>query len=226
MEEISESLNDEGYFTLCAKNAEELWQLTHSNTIKLFLLDLKLPDANGLDLARKIRKESNVGIIIVSGKTSELDRVVGLEVGADDYISKPFSPAELLARIRSVLRRTEDNFYPDKKLRAAGEEVIEFAGWQLDLGAHHLLTPDKISVELTAAEFELLKTFVETPNRVLSRDFLLDRVHGDNWAGYDRGIDGLVSRLRRKIKMPSGTAAIIKTVRGSGYMFTPCINVS
>lgn len=221
LDEVCETLADEGFHALRAETAGELWKLTEHNTIDLFLLDLNLPDGHGLDLASRIRRESDVGIIIVTGKSGETDRIIGLEVGADDYVTKPFSPRELLARVRSVLRRTKGSVYPGMKHQPAGRDIVEFVGWRLDLGAHRLVAPDGGEVDLTTAEFELLRAFVESPNRVLSRDFLLDSIHGREWAGYDRGVDGLVSRLRRKIKLAKGAAPLIKTVRGAGYLFTP-----
>ncbi|MBT4519270.1 MAG: response regulator transcription factor [Halieaceae bacterium] len=220
LEEVSETLSDEGFVVLCASSARQLRELVKRNSIDLFLMDLKLPDEDGLDLVRTMRTQSAVGIIIVSGKAGEIDRVVGLEVGADDYIAKPFSPRELVARVRTVLRRTKGSTYPDASHDSSAREVVEFSGWALDLAAHHLIAPSGEGVDLTTAEFELLRAFVESAHRILSRDYLLDRVHGQDWAGYDRGIDGLVSRLRRKLKQAPGAAPFIKTIRGAGYLFT------
>ena len=222
LEEVAETLVDEGFLTISAKNIQAFEQLKRHHIIDLFLIDLNLPDGDGLTIVREIRAESEVGIIIVSGKTSEIDRVVGLEVGADDYISKPFSPRELLARVQSVLRRTRGNTFP-KTTIDSGEAIVEFHDWKLDLGSRHMLAKDGMALELTTAEFDLLRAFVESPNRVLSRDFLLDQLHGLDWVGYDRGVDGLVSRLRRKIKSPVETGPLIKTVRGVGYMFTASV---
>lgn len=221
LDEISESLSDDGFHTLGVRSIAEAWETTERHRIDLFLVDLNLPDGNGLNLAKAIREKSDVGIIIVTGKTEEIDRVVGLEIGADDYISKPFSPRELLARVRAVLRRTKGHSYPDTSSVRRRGEVVEFSDWTLDLAAHHLVSSDGKDVDLTTAEFELLRAFVESSNRVLSRDFLLDRIHGHEWGGYDRGVDGLVSRLRRKISARAGDPQLIKTVRGAGYMFTP-----
>lgn len=221
LEEVCETLLVEGFQTLRAESAQELRILVERNTIDLFLIDLNLPDEDGLTLAKEIRQASDVGIIIVTGKSGETDRIVGLEIGADDYVTKPFSPREFLARVRSVLRRTKGSVYPDKVPEAFAREIAVFHGWQLDLGAHYLVAPDGNEISLTTAEFELLRVFVERPNRVLTRDFLLDRIHGREWASDDRGIDGLVSRLRKKIKAPADNPALITTVRGVGYMFTP-----
>jgi two-component system OmpR family response regulator len=222
LEEVTETLSDSGFNALSTDNVQSFRALTRVHIIDLFLIDLNLPDGNGLTLARELRSASEVGIIIVSGKTSEIDRVVGLEMGADDYITKPFSPRELLARVQSVLRRTRGSTFPRTTI-SSGEAIAEFLDWKLDLGSRHLLAKDGRGVELTTAEFDLLKVFVESPNRVLSRDFLLDRLHGLDWTGYDRGVDGLVSRLRKKIKQPAETVPLIKTVRGAGYMFTASV---
>jgi DNA-binding response OmpR family regulator len=222
LEEVEETLIDGGFDTLSAGNMQEFKDLGKQHIIDFFLIDLNLPDGNGLTLAKEIRTESDVGIIIVSGKSSEIDRVVGLEIGADDYITKPFSSRELLARVQSVLRRTHRSTWP-KTANDSEEGVAEFLDWTLDLGSRHLRLKDGTGIELTTAEYDLLKAFVESPNRVLSRDFLLDQLHGLDWAGYDRGIDGLVSRLRRKIQQPLQPEPLIKTVRGVGYMFTASV---
>lgn len=222
LEEVEEMLSDEGFITLPAENVQAFEKLKKQHIIDLFLIDLNLPDGNGLILTREIRGESDVGIIILSGKTSEIDRVVGLEVGADDYITKPFSPKELLARVQAVLRRTRGSTFPRATIDSS-EEIVEFLDWKLDLSSRHLLTKDGKEVDLTTAEFDLLRVFVKAPNRVLSRDFLLDQLHGLDWVGYDRSVDGLVSRLRRKIKQSVEIAPCIKTVRGVGYMFTASV---
>jgi two-component system OmpR family response regulator len=223
LDEVRETLSNEGFIILTAENVEGFEELKERHVIDLFLIDLNLPDGDGLTLAREIRGVAEVGIIIVSGKTSEIDRVVGLEVGADDYISKPFSPRELLARVQSVLRRTRGNTFPRATVDS-GEKIAEFLDWKLDIGARHLSVKGGEGVELTTAEFDVLRAFVEAPHRVLSRDFLLDKLHGLDWVGYDRGVDGLVSRLRKKMKQPVEAVPLIKTVRGVGYMFTATVN--
>ena len=199
LEEVKKTLIDGRFFTLSTENIHEFENLAGHHIIYFFLIDLDLPDGNGLILAKKIGAESDMGIIIVSGKTSEIDRVVGLELGADDYITKPFSPRELLARVQSVLRRTHGSTWP-RTANDSGEGIAEFLDWTLDLGSRHLRLQDGTGVELTTVEFNLLKAFVEFPNRVLSRDFLLDQLHGLDLVGYERGIDVLVSRLSKKIQ--------------------------
>lgn len=191
-----------------------------------FLIDLiysTRKGENGLNITKEHRSKSEVGIVIVSGKSGETDRVLGLELSADDYITKPFSPLELLARVRSVLHRTKGSSYPGLIQEPAGQAIVEFYGWKLDIGACHLVDQQGEPVSLTTAEFELLRSFVDRPNQVLSREYLLDSIHGREWAGYDRGVDGLVSRLRRKIKPPNGSPPLIKTMRGTGYMFTASV---
>jgi two-component system OmpR family response regulator len=222
LDEIKETLSDEGFLTVTAGSIQGFEELKAHHVIDLFLIDLNLPDGDGLILAREIRGVSEVGVIIVSGKTNEIDRVVGLEIGADDYISKPFSPRELLARVQSVLRRTRGNTFPRTTVDSGGN-IAEFLDWKLDIGARHLSAKGGEGVDLTTAEFDVLRAFVEAPHRVLSRDFLLDKLHGLDWIGYDRGVDGLVSRLRKKMKQPVEAVPLIKTVRGVGYMFTATV---
>jgi two-component system OmpR family response regulator len=155
LKEVTETLSDSGFNALSAENVQSFRALTRGHIIDLFLIDLNLPDGNGLTLARELLSASEVGIIIVSGKTSEIDRVVGLEMGADDNITKPFSPRELLARVQSVLRRTRGSTFPRTTI-SSGEAIAEFLDWKLDLGSRHLLAKDDRGVELTTAEFDLL----------------------------------------------------------------------
>ena len=222
LEELEEALSNEGFIILLAQNIHTFEKLKKKHVINLFLIDLSLPDGNGLTLMREIRAGSDVGIIIVSGKTSEIDCVVGLEIGADDYIIKPFSPRELLARVQAVFRRTHGSKYPEPAV-CLKQEIAEFLHWKLDLSSRRLITKDGKEVELTTAEFDLLRAFVKAPNRVLSRDFLLNQLHNLDWVGYDRGVDGLVSRLRKKLKRSVNSVPLIKTVRSVGYMFTASV---
>ena len=217
---ISATLSGEGFEVLLAGSAAELRNLEDQSEIDLFLLDLTLPDDSGFSLAKEIRESSDAGIIIVTGRAGETDQVLGLELGADDYITKPFRPRELLARVHAVLRRRKAGpSTGDDAQVTVDRTVLQFLEWRLDLDARSLHAPDAATVPLTTAEFELLLVFVESPKRVHSRDFLLDHIHGREWAGFDRGIDGLVSRLRKKIEADPRHPEIIKTVRGVGYIF-------
>jgi DNA-binding response OmpR family regulator len=181
--------------------------------VALVTLDLNLGADNGLDLAREIARDHKVPIIMVTGRGDVIDRVVGLELGADDYIVKPFHPREMVARVRTVLRRTA---------RGAGTgaesgQVFEFDDLRADPSRLELLDRDGAAVELTGGDFRLLEVFLEAPGRILSRDTILDRLHGRCWSPYDRSIDNQVARLRKKIERDPATPRIIKTVRGIGY---------
>lgn len=221
MEEIQECLEFEGYATIGAGSIKQAWEKIDGVAINLFLVDLNLPDGSGINFTRTLRQNSDVGIIIVTGKADEIDRVVGLEVGADDYISKPFSTRELVSRVRAVLRRTKQWSYPQAdEAFPQSNEVFEFGEFTLDASSRFVSALSGEEIPLTTAEFDLLYTFVQQPNRALSRDFLLDQIHGNDWYGYDRGIDGLVSRIRRKLSLEGGYP-LIKTVRSIGYLFAP-----
>lgn len=224
LSEIAEFIEDEGFKVSTATSAEEMWNKVKREPCHLFLLDIRLPGEDGLAITRKLRQSSKVGIIFISGKGDAIDRIVGLEVGADDYIVKPFTPQEVLVRIKRVLSRTEGYTYPSLH-HAFSEDhyTLMFEGWKLNVGGFSLVSPAGTEVPLTTAEFNLLKAFTKSPNRVLSRDYLLDQVHDQNWVGYDRGIDGLVSRLRKKLKFESEEPDKIKTIRNMGYMFVPAV---
>jgi DNA-binding response OmpR family regulator len=194
------------------------------HAVDLVVLDLRLPEEDGMLLARKLRENSAVPIIIVTGKGEEADRVMGLELGADDYITKPFSPRELLARIRAVLRRyqTARDLMP---ARDEGRRAYRFAGWELNLLTRRLVAPDGRRVEITNGEFSLLQALCAAPQRVLSRDQLLElsRLHGAEV--YDRSIDVQILRLRRKIESNPSEPEFIKTERGAGYVFSVPVEV-
>lgn len=221
-EEIREILEYEQYKVYAVEDAESFALCVAENSIDLFLMDLMLPDGNGLALVKQVRQTSNAGIIIISGRTSETDRVVGLEVGADDYISKPFSGRELSARVASVLRRTS----PEGKkvntqsiMSANNEEVSVFDGWKLHHLSRNLLNPDGEEVYLTKSEFDILTVFLRNKNRVLTRDSIISKIKGRDWAGYDRSVDGLITRLRKKVSPEHGKKSYFKTIQGIGYMF-------
>lgn len=202
-----------------ARDPREMREALAETGFDLIVLDIMLPGTSGLELCREVRQRSMIPIIMLTAKGDETDRIVGLEIGADDYLPKPFSPRELLARINAVLRRRHG--VPPQI--GAFTQRLEFSGWTLDLTRRELLSPSGAVVDLTSGEHDLLVAFVEHPQRVLSRDRLLDLARNRVSAGFDRSIDVQVSRLRRKIEGETGQT-MIKTVRGVGYMFVPGVN--
>jgi two-component system OmpR family response regulator len=185
----------------------------------LVVLDVMLPGEDGLSLCRRIRSESGIPIIMLTAMGDDTDRIVGLEMGADDYLAKPFNPRELLARIKAILRRSGQSALPGSR------SVIEFEGWKLDLAKRELTAPDGRLVDLTGGEFDLLVAFVEHPQRTLSRDQLLDLTRGRTSSPFDRSIDIQVSRLRQKIEEDPKEPKLIKTVRSVGYIFSTRVGV-
>ena len=204
----------EGIAVSEAKDGRELQAQLDRQHISLITLDLNLGVENGLDLARQVRKERNVPIIMLTGKGDAIDRVVGLELGADDYLVKPFELRELLARVRAVLRRSSTAAIPEP----SGQR-FEFEGWVFDVNRRDLSRETGEAVDLTTGEFNLLEAFVKRPHRVLSRDDLMDLLKGHNWSPLDRSIDNLIARLRKKIEPDPDHPRLIKTVRGVGYTF-------
>ena len=208
-------LEGEGFAVSDAKDGAELQSCLQRQQISLITLDLNLGKENGLDLARDIRKQRNIPIIMLTGKGDAIDRVVGLEVGADDYLAKPFELRELVARIRAVLRRVT----PTEPATATGQRYA-FEGWVLDISRRSLKRNSGDDQDLTTSEFNLLEAFVKRPHRVLSRDDIMDLLKGHDWSPLDRSIDNLVARLRKKVEKDPDRPALIKTVRGAGYTFT------
>jgi two-component system OmpR family response regulator len=192
------------------------------NRIDLIVLDLMLPGEDGLSLCRAIRGESSIPIIMLTAKGDEVDRVIGLEMGADDYLAKPFGSRELIARIKAVLRRSKAK--PPAAASGQSPKRYRFDHWQLDSGARELLRDDGVMIPLSTGEYDLLIALVERPQRVLSRDQLLDLARGRSAAGIDRSIDTQISRLRKKLERDPGDPKIIKTVWGGGYMFMPAVS--
>lgn len=191
--------------------------------VDLLMLDVGLPGEDGLTVAQAIRARRNTPIIMISGRGHEVDRVLGLEIGADDYITKPFSLREVLARIRSILRRTRPAIHMQagRDAEAEAEASAHFDGWRLDPQKRELLCPEGAEVLLTTGEFDLLLAFASHPRRVLGRDTLMDLTRGRNWEAFDRAIDAQVTRLRRKIERDPSHPTLIKSVRSHGYIFTP-----
>lgn len=211
----------EAYAVSEAANGDELFAALEREPVSLITLDLSLGGEDGLALARQVRAAHSVPIVMISGKGDMIDRVVGLELGADDYISKPFHLREVLARVRAVLRRYETGG-PGvaQAVPAAAPERYGFGGWVLDVGRRELSDAAGAIHELTTAEFNLAEIFVKRPGRTLSRDNIMDLLKGADWSPVDRSIDNLVARLRKKIECDPETPRLIKTVRGIGYVFT------
>lgn len=213
-------LGSNGFQVSSAASGAELRSAIRETRVDLILLDLGLPDEDGLSLLRSIQPEWRGPVIVVSGRGESVERVVGLELGADDYISKPFDLRELLARVRSVLRRAK----PEPQAESAPpSQAIEFNGLQLERSSRRLLDRGGQEVPLTSGEFELLMVLVEHPNQVLSRDQLMNSIHGHDAGPYDRAIDVQVGRLRRKIELNPAQPQLIKSVRGAGYLFTASV---
>jgi len=218
-------LEREGYRADMATSLAAARAAVEATPPDLVIIDLMLPDGSGLAFARELGAEGDLGIIILSAKQDVVDRIVGLEVGADDYVTKPFDERELVARVRSVLRRVNSGGAAPRPAAVgpsapSSDERVGFEGWVLDRRSHELWDPDGELVHLTSYEFQLLSTFVGKPNRVLSRDEILGAVAGRKWNPYDRSIDVLVGKLRKKLVCHSGRGSLIKTIRGSGYKFT------
>ncbi|MER2267039.1 response regulator transcription factor [Methylobacterium oxalidis] len=208
-------LRESGYRVTGCRSGAEMWGLWSENPVDLVLLDVMLPGASGFDLLKAIRAKSAVPVIMLSARNEEADRVLGLELGADDYVAKPFGRPELLARIRAVLRRAT---IAATQTAAARPEALAFSGWRLDLRSRALTDPEGAAIDLSGAEFDLLLVFLEHPGRVLAREQILEMSRGRLASPSDRSVDTLVSRLRRKLEPPEGMPPVIKTVRGSGYM--------
>jgi two-component system OmpR family response regulator len=220
-------LEQEGYIVSVADSGSSARRLVRRSEFDLILLDLKMPDEDGLSLLRLFQATTGVPVIIVSGKAKTVDRVLGLEMGADDYISKPFNLRELQARIKAVLRRTASDSQSSTTQRDEHKvsKLVRFAHWELDLSDRKLRAPNGSRVVLTTGEFKLLEAFVNHPSRVLSREKLLDWASNRDWTPFDRSIDTQVQRLRKKIEPDPRHPDLIRTVRGAGYMFTPKVQV-
>jgi len=206
--------------TVTAADGTEMRNMLATTRVDLIVLDLTLPGEDGLTLCRNLRAQSSLPVVMLTARGSALDRILGLEMGADDYLPKPFEPRELLARIRNVLRRTQA-LPPNLEPPAA--DCLRFAGWRLDLTARHLVNPQSVVVALSGAEFRLLKVFLEHPNRVLNRDQLLNLTQGRDADPFDRSIDLMISRLRQKLGEDARSPQIIKTVRNEGYVLAASV---
>jgi len=217
---LARFLDKHGMRVSAAADGREMHKVLEGSRIDLIVLDLMLPGEDGLTLCRNLRARSRIPIIMLTAMGEETDRIVGLEMGADDYLAKPFNPRELLARIKAVLRRAEQ---APAAVQGDGGTMLEFADWTLDLERRELQRSGGVMVPLSGGEFELLAAFATHPARVLSRDQLLDLARGREAQPFDRSIDVQVSRLRRKIESDPQEPTLIKTVRNGGYSFTPSV---
>jgi two-component system OmpR family response regulator len=219
---LADYLDTNGYRALAAADGAGMWKVLDESRPDLIVLDLNLPGDDGLTLCRKLRATSSLPVIMLTARNEPLDRILGLEMGADDYLPKPFEPRELLARIRSVLRRSHamPSNTPSEHV-----QQMRFAGWTLDLTARHLLNPEGIVIMLSGAEFRLLRVFLEHPNRVLNRDQLLNLTQGRDADPFDRSVDIQISRLRQKLGEDARLPQIIKTVRNGGYVLAGQVTV-
>jgi two-component system, OmpR family, response regulator len=222
---LHDYLTENDFRVTVAEGGAKMAEVLKESVIDLVILDLRLRGEDGMQLARELRASSSIPVIIVSGKQDEADRVMGLEIAADDYITKPFSNRELLARIRSVLRRYEARAQDASPAKRAERRAYRFAGWELSVLARRLTAPDGARVELSNGEFNLLLALCEAPQRPLSRDQLLElsRLHGAEV--YDRSIDVQILRLRRKIEVDASNPQLILTERGVGYLFDATVDV-
>lgn len=218
---IGRFLRENGFRVTGARDAVQMRETLANSVVDLVVLDVMLPGTSGLDLCREIRAQSMMPIIMLTARRDETDRIVGLELGADDYLPKPFNPRELLARIRAVMRRVNN---PGDASQVYRQRHILFAGWSLDTHRHELTNPGGVVIDLSGGEYDLLLAFIEHPNHVLRREQLLELARGRATEGFDRSIDVQISRLRRKLEKDEASPPLIKTIRGSGYMFVPAVN--
>lgn len=217
---VSKMLRAHGYRATAVAGGREMLEMLRATPVDLIILDVMLPGASGLELCRHVRQSSSVPILMLTAKSEETDRVLGLEMGADDYLTKPFGSRELLARVRALLRRT--NNAPNLVRPPTGTKYT-FEGWIVDTLRRELINPEGIIIDVSTGEYDLLLVFVEAPQRVLTREQLLDLARNRTTVpGFDRSIDTQISRLRRKMGGDDADS-IIKTIRGAGYMFVPTV---
>jgi two-component system OmpR family response regulator len=216
---LGQFLRENGYRVTGARDGREMRETLAEAVIDLIILDLMLPGTSGIDLCRELRKTSSIPVIMLTAKGEDTDRIVGLEVGADDYLPKPFNPRELLARIRAVLRRAA----AAEPREAQRGRIITFAGWRLDTLRREVTSPAGVVVDLSGGEYDVLIALVEHPNRILSREQLLELARNRASNPFDRSIDVQISRIRRKLESDTSAPPLIKTVRGAGYIFLPTV---
>ena len=217
---LTEYLEQAGYRVSAVADGKAMRRTLETNRIDLVVLDLMLPGEDGLTLCRDLRARSNLPVLMLTARGTEVDRIVGLEMGADDYLAKPFNPRELLARIKSILRRAQ-SLPPNLEAEDIG--AFRFADWSLDVAARHLVAPDGLVVPLSGAEYRLLRVFLEHAQCVLSRDQLLELANGREAILFDRSIDVLVGRLRKRLRDDGREPQLVKTVRGEGYVLAASV---
>ena len=220
---IEQYLTEAGYRVSTAADGKAMRRMLEQHRIDLVVLDLMLPGEDGLSLCRYLRARSNLPILMLTARGAEVDRIVGLEMGADDYLAKPFNPRELLARIRSILRRAHTlppNLMPEEV------STFTFAGWHLNVAERQLVATDGLVVPLSGAEFRLLRVLLEHPQRVISRDQIMELTQGREALALDRSIDVLIGRLRRRLQDDGKEPRLIKTVRGEGYVLAAQVETS
>jgi DNA-binding response OmpR family regulator len=214
-------LEHEGFTAETANDGPEMWEVLERCKPDLILLDVMLPSTDGLTLARELRAKNDIGIIMLTGKNSPIDTIVGLEVGADDYVTKPFDNRELLARIRSVLRRTSSRQGSvDNSNDPDGERLLSFNGWEMNLESYELKSPDGEIMNLTNHEFRLLEILVQNNMHIMSRDRILQKLSRRDWMPEDRSVDVTIAKLRKVIEANPSSPKLIRTVRSVGYQFT------
>ncbi|MDH3643314.1 MAG: response regulator [Gammaproteobacteria bacterium] len=215
-EQLVSYFEDEGFRVTSTGSGDEVLKMVVDTDVILVLLDIKLPGKDGLTLTREIRAQSDIGVILVTSKQEQIDRILGLESGADDYVTKPFDPRELLSRARNLIRRVHIQQSQRKK-----NHIRSFEGWQLDLNKRELTSPEEEKATLSAGEYQLLLAFMEQAGEVMNRDQLMNRIRNREWFPDDRYIDVLVGQLRKKLGERAANAKIIATIHGTGYLFTP-----
>ncbi len=214
-------MTEHGFEVTSARSGRDLDRVMSGGKVDLVILDVGLPGEDGLSICRRLRGKSSIPIIMVTARGSDTDRIVGLELGADDYLPKPFNPRELVARVKAVMRRSGAPEHPASET----PKTLVFEGWRLDTARRQLFDPNGEPRSLTSGEFNILAIFCNNPRKVLSRDDLLDQLHGRAAAVFDRSIDVQISRLRRKIETKMKDPSFIKTIRYGGYFFTPQVTV-
>ena len=215
-EQLVAYFEEEGFRVSSTGSGDEVQKIIDETDVVLLLLDIKLPGKDGLTLTREIRANSDIGIILVTSKQEQIDRILGLESGADDYVTKPFDTRELLSRARNLIRRVELQQKQRKR-----NHIRSFEGWKLDLNKRELISPEAEVSQLSAGEYQLLLAFMEQAGEVMNRDQLMNRIRNREWFPDDRYIDVLVGQLRKKLGERAANAKIIATIHGTGYLFTP-----